>query len=132
MMDLNEYNDYCTRKLAHYNAWLLDTKREFGKPYPGFPEELKLAKKGKKVESPVIGNMAAVLSGTAKAPKATAKRAARKGSEGPKAGTKSQLAVEIYKRLAGDKAAVIQAIQDELKMSLAGATTYFYNAKKAA
>ena len=132
-MNLNEYNDYCSRKLAHYNAWLLDNKREFGKPYPGFPEDVKLARKGKKVESPVIGNMAAVLSGTSKAVKAApAKRAARKGSEGPKAGTKSQLAVEIYKRLGGDKAAVIAAIQDELKMSLAGATTYFYNAKKAA
>lgn len=131
-MNLNEYNDYCSRKLAHYNVWLLDGKREFGKPYPGFPEDVKLAKKGTKVESPVISNMVAVMSGTAKAPKASAKRVARKGSEGPKTGTKSQLAVEIYKRLAGDKSAVIAAIQDELKMSLAGATTYFYNAKKAA
>lgn len=130
MMNLNEYNDYCTRKLAHYNKWLMDDKREFGKPYPGFPEEMK---KGKKVESPVIGNMVGAILGTAKAPKAAVKaKAARKGSEGPKAGTKSQLAVEIYKRFGGDKAAVIQAIQDELKMSLAGATTYFYNAKKAA
>ena len=131
-MNLNEYNDYCSRKLAHYNEWLLDTKREFGKPYPGFPEELKLAKKGKKVESPVIGNMAQVLTGTAKAPKAAPKRAARMGSDGPKAGTKSQLAVDIYKRFSGDKAMTIAAIQDELQMSLAGATTYFYNAKKAA
>lgn len=131
-MELNEYTEYCNRKLAHYNEWLLDTKREFGKPYPGFPEDVKLAKKGKKVESPVIGNMAQVLSGTAKAPKATAKRAARMGSAGPKAGTKSQLAVEIYKRCSGDKAMTIAAIQDELQMSLAGATTYFYNAKKVA
>jgi hypothetical protein len=128
-MDLNEYNQYLTRKLAHYNKWLLDDTREFTEPYPGFPEDVKLAKKGKKVESPVIGNMAQVLSGTAKA---APKRAARQAPQGPKAGTKSQLAVDIYKRFSGDKAQTIAAIQDELQMSLAGATTYFYNAKKAA
>lgn len=128
-MDCNAYNAYLDRKLAHYNAWLLDDDREFGKPYPGFPEELKLAKKGKKMESPVIGNMAGVLAGTAKPAKA---RAARKAPEGPKAGTKSQKAVEIYKRCNGDKSLTISTIQDELQMSLAGATTYFYNAKKAA
>lgn len=130
-MDFNTYHNYLDRKLAHYNAWLLDSKREFGKPYPGFPEDMK---KGKKMQSPVIADMAATLSGAKAAPakaKPAKAKAARK-SEGPKAGTKSQLAVEIYKRLAGDKAAVIAAIQDELKMSLAGATTYFYNAKKAA
>lgn len=132
-MNLNEYNDYCTRKLAHYNKWLLDDKREFGKPYPGFPED---KAKGKKVESVAVKNMVDTLLGTFKAPEApkASKRAgaARKGSDGPKAGTKSQRAVEIYKRLGGDKSLTIAAIQDELQMSLAGATTYFYNAKKAA
>ena len=127
MMNMNEQNEYGTRKLEHYNKWLLDPKREFGKPYPGFPEDLK---KGKKMQSPVMADMAATLAGTkAKPVKA---KAARKGSEGPKAGTKSQLAVDIYKRFSGNKGQTIAAIQDELKMSLAGATTYFYNAKKAA
>lgn len=27
------------RRLDHYNAWLMDPKREFGKPYPGYPED---------------------------------------------------------------------------------------------
>ena len=25
-------------RLDHYNEWLMDPKREFGKPYPGYPE----------------------------------------------------------------------------------------------
>ena len=63
-----------------------------------------------------------------KAPKATkAPRAA--SASGP---TKADRALEIFKRLGGDKAAVIAAIKDELSMSDAGATTYFYNAKKLA
>ena len=45
---------------------------------------------------------------------------------------RSDRALEIFKRLAGDKAAVIAAIKDELSMSDAGATTYFYNAKRVA
>ena len=128
-MNLNEYNDYCTRKLAHYNAWLLDNKREFGKPYPGFPEDLQLAKKGKKVESPVIANMAETMTKTKAAPaKAKAKKAKRAGASP----TKGDLALQIYKRLNGDKTNVISELQTGLGMSLAGATTYFYNAKKAA
>lgn len=128
-MNLNEYNDYCTRKLAHYNVWLLDNKREFGKPYPGFPEDLQLAKKGKKVESPVIANMAETMTKTKAAPaKAKAKKAKRAGASP----TKGDLALQVYKRLNGDKTQVISELQTGLGMSLAGATTYFYNAKKAA
>ena len=130
MMNLNAHNEYLTRKLAHYNKWLLDDEREFGKPYPGFPEDMK----GKKVQSAVLSDMVSTLVGTKAVPaspvKAVKVKASRKES-GPKAGTKSQLAVEIFKRLNGDKAAVIAAIQAELGMSVAGATTYFYNAKKA-
>jgi hypothetical protein len=51
----------------------------------------------------------------------------RKPSEGP---TKQSKAVEIFDRLKGEKEAVISAIKEELAMSEAGATTYFYNAKK--
>ena len=133
-MDLNAHNQYLDRKLAHYNEWLLDNKREFGKPYPGFPEDLKLAKKGKKMQSPVIADMAQTLAGTKTAPaasKAKAKTRVAKKSDGPRAGSKGEAAIGIFKRLNGDKAAVISAIQSELGMSLAGSTTYFYNAKKA-
>lgn len=131
----NEHSEYLDRKLAHYNVWLLDKTREFGKPYPGFPEDLK--RKGKKMQSNVIADMTEVLSGT-KAPVAASKakakpaKATAKKSDGPRAGSKGDLALAIYKRLDGDKNAVISAIQTEIGMSAAGATTYFYNAKKLA
>lgn len=122
-MDLNAHSEYLTRKLAHYNEWLLNPKREFGTVYPGFPEETPRARR--------VTN-APVAATKAKAPvkaKATVKkkRAARAGS-GP---TKQDLAIAIYKELNGDKTRTIAAIQDRLAMSLAGATTYFYNARKA-
>ena len=47
-------------------------------------------------------------------------------------GTKQEKAMEIYLRLDGVRGDVVQAIQADLGMSLAGATTYFYNCKKAA
>lgn len=46
--------------------------------------------------------------------------------------TKSIRAMEIYKQFAGDRALIIGAFMSELNMSRAGATTYFYNAKKVA
>lgn len=125
-LSFNEYNEFCTRKLAHYNAWLTDAKRPFGVPYAGFPEEVELLKRAKRVAADVIVEAKA----TAKAKSAPkAKRAPRRKGEGP---TKQELACMIYNRLAGDKALVIAAIQAELGMSTAGATTYFYNAKKLA
>lgn len=46
--------------------------------------------------------------------------------------TKTARATAIYKQHNGDKAAIINAYMTELGMSKAGATTYFYNAKKVA
>ncbi len=127
---MTSQSEYFDRKLAHYNKWLLDPKREFGTIYPGFPEDLKVTK-GKKMQSNVIDSMAKTLSGTAAAaPKAPAKKAKRAGSGASP--TKGELALQIYKRLSGDKLSVINELQTGLGMSLAGATTYFYNAKKAA
>lgn len=124
------------RKLAHYNVWLLDPKRTAGIPYPGFPEELQIAKgrailveevkakaivkltaHPKKVKTPSVK--------TVKTPSVKAKKVAG-------APTKQDMAMAIYTRLGKDKAAVIAAIQAELGMSAAGASTYFYNAKKLA
>lgn len=127
---IKEYNQFLADKLAHYNKWLADPKREFSSIYPGYPGESKILKGKKKMESKAIADIASTLTNTKAAP-AAAKPKAKRMSTGPKAGTKSQLASDIYKRLNGDKASVIAAIQDELHMSLAGATTYFYNAKKA-
>jgi hypothetical protein len=101
----------------------LDPKRKVEDgPYPGFPEDFVKPKRAVKA-------VAAPAKAIAKAApaKKTKKRAARAGN-GP---TKQMLANEIFARLGGDKAAVIAAIQQDLGMSLAGATTYFYNAKKA-
>ena len=39
-----EYQSYGTRKLAHYNEWLLN--HELGENYPGFPEDVELMKNG--------------------------------------------------------------------------------------
>lgn len=138
MMDHNEYNAYLDRKLAHYNVWLVDNSREIGKPYPGFPEDkqarpVKFRMKNmqtmnafEQFDSDMKARSAKPVA--VKAPK-VAKEPRAPRATGP---TKADRALEIFKRLGGDKAAVIAAIKDELSMSDAGATTYFYNAKKLA
>lgn len=45
-------------------------------------------------------------------------------------GTKQESAISIFKRCNGVRKDVIEAIQSELGMSQAGATTYFYNVKR--
>jgi hypothetical protein len=142
MMDHNEYNAYMDRKLAHYNVWLVDNSREAGKPYPGFPEDkqaspVKFRMKNMQTMNAFqqydhdVAERRAASSLVAKAEKApkVAKKPKAPRASGP---TKADRALEIFKRLGGDKAAVIAAIKDELSMSDAGATTYFYNAKKLA
>lgn len=122
-MNPNAHTDYLTRKLAHYNQWLLDNKREIGIPYPGFPEDEKAAKwtaPPVKVEAPKPTPSAPV--------KSTKKKAARVPGSGP---TKQELANAIFKQCGGDKAQTIEKIQTQLGMTLAGATTYYYNARKA-
>lgn len=114
------YNsDYGTRKLAHYNAWLLNPNRPEGERYPGFPEEVALA-----------AGRARLVADRKVARKAVPARV--RAPKEVKPGTKLAVAVDIFRRLSGDKASVIAEIQKTCSMSLAGATTYFYNAKKAA
>ena len=137
-MDHNEYNAYLDRKLAHYNVWLVDNSREIGKPYPGFPEDkqpsaVKFRMKNMQVMNAFEQHASDTVARSAepvavKAPKVAKEPRAPRAS-GP---TKADRALEIFKRLGGDKGAVIAAIKDELSMSDAGATTYFYNAKKLA
>lgn len=124
----NDYNDYLTRKLAHYNKWLGDPKRSYKDgPYPGFPEDLEHKAAVTRLREE-FAERAVAKEEKAKQPREKkAKRAKKTADGGP---TKQTRAVDIYKRLGGDKAAVIQAIQDELGMSVAGATTYYYNARK--
>ena len=47
-----------------------------------------------------------------------------------RAGTKQEAAMAIFQRHSGNRKAVIADIKTELGMSDAGATTYFYNAKR--
>lgn len=111
-MDVKEQIAYNERKLAHYNQWLLDTKREFGKPYPGFPEDNQPAKKAKKTA----------------AAKPAAKKVVKRAA---KTGTKLELARQLYAaNWKQGRERVIALFMSELNMSKAGATTYFYNAKK--
>ena len=138
MMDHNEYNAYLDRKLAHYNVWLVDNSREIGKPYPGFPEDKQARPVKFRMKNMQTMNAFEQFDSDMKArsakPKAEKAPKVAKEPRAPRATgpTKADRALEIFKRLGGDKAAVIAAIKDELSMSDAGATTYFYNAKKLA
>jgi len=131
---VTEDQDYLTRKLAHYNAWLGDPKRPLTSTYPGFPEPrpgeapAKAAKpKGKKLT--VIEQIEKVQ---AKA-EAKAEKKAVKAKPAKSTGvSKQDRAVEIYREFNGDRKQTIQSIMERLGMSTAGATTYFYNAKKLA
>jgi len=126
----NAHNDYLTRKLAHYNQWLLDPKRHVSQgPYPGFPDDVAQEKAVEAYKADFVERKAKVAEPKAKVVRIAKAKKARKEGSGP---TKQEKAVEIFQRLFGDKAAVISTIQDELAMSLAGATTYYYNAKKLA
>jgi hypothetical protein len=137
----NDYNHYCARKLAHYNEWLCDNRRAVGVPYKGFPEDQEfITVNGVNMNG--IESMVEQLTGTSVIPQGALptrqKKVSKAKSSGPKAarkaktGTKQEAAVAIFKRLNGDKASTISAIMDELGMSTAGATTYFYNSKKLA
>ena len=147
MIDHNEYNKYLDRKLAHYNVWLLDKSRVAGKPYPGFPEDkqpsaVKYRMKNMQVMNAFEQHASDMAARSAKSVAEKAEKAAKpakppkvaKEPSAPRASgpTKADRALEIFKRLSGDKAAVIAAIKEDLSMSDAGATTYFYNAKKLA
>lgn len=127
-MNFNERIAFNQRKLDHYNKWLLDPKREFGTRYPGFPEEADspYASTAKREATQVIQK--AKVTAKQSTPKVKVKRAPR--GEGP---TKQERALEIYKansKLSKDN--LIELIRTELQMSLAGATTYYYNSKRAA
>ena len=65
------------------------------------------------------------------APKPLKAESKAKPQREKRAGTKQEKAIEIFQRLNGVRADVVATIQKELGMSLAGSTTYFYNAKKA-
>ena len=118
--------NYMQRKLDHYNAWLLDPKRPFGVPYGGFPEDKQKEAGIKALQTEYVAKAEAKKKVAASKPRAIR---ARKSS-GP---TKQDRAIELYKaniKLSKDN--MIEILRTELDMSLAGATTYYYNAKRLA
>ena len=123
-------NDFLQRKLDHYNAWLLNPKRKLEDgPYKGFPEEIELAAKMAKGRAIMDAEREVKVAKPAKVAK-TKVVAKRSRSDGP---TKQERALEIYRdniKLSKDN--MIAIIRERLDMSLAGATTYYYNAKKLA
>ena len=123
-------NDFMQRKLDHYNAWLLNPKRKVEDgPYKGFPEEVERAAKLAKGRAIMEAERAAKPVKPAKVVK-TKVAAKRPRTGGP---TKQERALEIYRaniKLSKDN--VISIIREQLDMSPAGATTYYYNAKKLA
>ena len=123
-------NNFLQRKLDHYNAWLLNPKRKVEDgPYQGFPEEVDRAAKLAKGRAIMEAERAAKPAKPAKVVK-TKVAAKRPRADGP---TKQERAIEIYRDFAGQsKDNVIAKIREQLDMSLAGATTYYYNAKKLA
>ena len=123
-------NDFMQRKLDHYNAWLLNPKRKVEDgPYQGFPEEVDRAAKLAKGRAIMEAERAAKPAKPAKVVK-TKVAAKRPRTGGP---TKQERALEIYRDFAGQsKDNVIAIIREKLDMSPAGATTYYYNAKKLA
>ena len=56
----------------------------------------------------------------------------KRESSAPREGSKLEKAIAFFKQFNGDRKLVIGALQSEVGMSQAGATTYFYNAKKGA
>lgn len=131
-MSVNMDFDYGTRKLAHYNQWLMDPNRKLGTIYPGFPEDLARERGLELLKADVAKRNEAKVA--KQAAKAASKGAVKAKRVSRRAGGRTKLdqAVEIFRERSGDKAAVIADIQSKLGMSLAGATTYFYNAKKLA
>lgn len=113
-MTAQEQVEYGTRKLAHYNAWLMDTKRPFGVAYPGFPEDMEAPKAAKRMT------------------KVTDKVAKKGSSKTPAMRvTKLDQAKELFNKSPGfSREQVIALFMERLNMSKAGATTYYYNAQK--
>lgn len=117
--------DYMQRKLNHYNAWLLDPKRDVGAgPYPGFPEDLAL-ERGRKLTVQAHQEKLAKKKAAASKPKALRVRSA------PGQPTKLDRAKGLRASNPGaSKDTLIGLFMSELGMTKAGATTYYYSSAK--
>ena len=122
----NEQNDVLQDRLNHYNDWLMDNSRPSGSTYPGYPGDKAKTEKTKvkakiKVIQPLKGKSAMEI-------KTVGVKVA--SFKAPKAGSKQAIANDIVSRVGvANKTQAIEAIMAEAKMSKAGATTYFHNAR---
>jgi hypothetical protein len=127
--------DYGSRKLDHYNKWLLDPKRPSGERYPGFPEDVMT----EKARAKIIAEYTAKAEARAAAkdlPEKKKKASVKKPVSGAKKAkslpgeSKLDKAIVIFERIGDNKAVVIETIQKECGMTPLGAQTYYYNARK--
>ena len=116
------------KRLDHYNAWLMDNTREFGKPYPGYPEDKNDSYSVKTVQKDQV------------LPVTVAKKSKKrynnhidthtsKGSKMTKV-TNLSRATDIVKESA-DKATAIAKIVEVLGVTRSNAFVYYTKASKA-
>lgn len=118
-----------TRRLAHYNNWLINEKKTPEERYPGFPEDVHLRSARQRLMEEYVEKKAEKAKEVKpKAEKKTAPKAKRaKSAPGE---SKQEKAFAIFKRIGDNKAVVIAAIQEECSMTPLGAQTYYYAARK--
>jgi hypothetical protein len=117
IMNAQEQVEYGNRKLAHYNAWLMDSKRPFGVPYAGFPED---------VEAPKAKRVAKVTDKVAKKGSVPAKMKAKRSGV-----TKLDQAKALFQANGSmGRDFVVALFMEQLSMSKAGASTYWYSVSK--
>jgi hypothetical protein len=113
-------------RLDHYNAWLMDNTREFGKPYPGYPGDKNGSYSHKTIQK------APVLSVTvAEKPKKSYNRHINTNTQGNIMTKVTNLsrATEIVKASA-TKAEALDKIVAELSVTRSNAFVYFTKATK--
>lgn len=128
MNDMQKLQDLYTEKLAHYNEWLMDNKRSFGRPYPGFPKQ-------KQID--VLAGLAPAepekKSRAKKTEKVEAAKTLKKAVKATRGGggTKLEMARALYAKANNtSRDEVVAMFMSQLGMTKAGATTYFYNVRK--
>jgi hypothetical protein len=114
----DKHQEDLTNRLKHYNEWLMDNNRPIPSVYPGYPDDFK-AENNKRKKSTV----STLIPTTPTTRQTVMKRT--------KTGTKQVEATNIVRKIGVDrKEECIKTIVSQLSMTLTGATTYFYNARR--
>lgn len=116
--------DQLQARLDHYNKWLMDPNRPFVSTYPGFPDDKKLENARKKLAEDFSKRNIKVVD-------IVPKKRAKSPKKASGFVSLKSLASELYAKHSGNKELVINDLINTGGMTKAGATTYFYNAKKA-